>query len=280
MKIVVTGGQGQLALALKRRNKNHQLLAPDRKTLDISLPSEVEKFFQEEQPDVVINCGAWTNVDACETNPKKALAVNGEAVGTIAKISEIFETQLVQISTDYVFDGKKKTPYLETDKPNPLSVYGESKLLGEHLAGDRSLIVRTSWLMSANEGNTLQTILGLLSKPGELKFVDDQIGCPTFAEDLADQIFNLIEARINGIFHVTNADSVSWFEFAKEVARETGNDPTRIIPISTSELNPQRPAKRPSNSVLSNQALSQNGFLPLRSHTFSLIDTLKELGLR
>ena len=169
---------------------------------------------------------------------------------------------------------KKKDPYIETDEPNPISVYGQSKLLGEQLAGEKSLIVRTSWLFSRHSRNILETILDLLDSNENFYFVNDQIGCPTYSLDLATCLLNLIESSASGIFHVTNQDSVSWYEFAIRIAEVANLDSSKICPISTEELNPPRPAKRPMNSVLENRSLYNSGFSLLRSHEEALFEAL------
>ena len=274
VKILVTGGNGQLGLALHRQGGGRRLVGLPREVLDITNSAEVAEVFGREQPAVVINCAAWTDVDACQSDPEKAMEVNGSAVSILAHEASNVGARLVQISTDYVFDGTKKEPYAETDLPNPLSVYGKSKLLGESLAGPDALIVRTSWLMGPDAPNMLQTILGLLEGTGDLAFVDDQTGCPTFVDDLAAGLLRLVEARSTGIFHLTNADPASWFAFAQEVAQAGGYDPKRVHAIATSAFSPPRPAPRPVNSVLANQSFVDAGFSPLRSHRLALTETM------
>ena len=200
--------------------------------------------------------------------------MNAKSVEKLREVTEESGCQLVQISTDYVFDGEKKDPYIETDEPNPISVYGQSKLLGEQLAGEKSLIVRTSWLFSRHSRNILETILDLLDSNENFYFVNDQIGCPTYSLDLATCLLNLIESSASGIFHVTNQDSVSWYEFAIRIAEVANLDSSKICPISTEELNPPRPAKRPMNSVLENRSLYNSGFSLLRSHEEALFEAL------
>ena len=275
MKILVTGGSGQLALALQRQRGNHSLITFRKKDLDITDQEQLKNIFEREKPEVVINCAAWTDVDACESNQQKAFAVNGHAVGSLAESARQVGAQLVQISTDYVFDGQKGSSYLETDPTNPQSIYGKSKLLGEQLAGVGALIVRTAWLMGPDGNNMLQTILRLLRNPGDLYFVDDQVGCPTFTGDLAGALLALVEAKDEGIFHVTNAGPVSWFVFAQEVAEAAGHDPGRVLPISTTDLVPSRPAPRPANSVLDNLKLVNSGYPKLASHLDRLNVLLK-----
>jgi dTDP-4-dehydrorhamnose reductase len=163
------------------------------------------------------------------------------------------------ISTDYVFDGLKDSPYVEWDQPNPQSVYGLSKLAGESELDDGSTVVRTSWVCGFHGPNMVKTILRLADEHETLSFVDDQFGHPTFADDLAAMITKLVTERRSGVFHVTNAGAVSWFEFAQEVLLAAGQDPARVHPIATADLLPARPAPRPANSVLDNAALRLSG---------------------
>ena len=278
MKILVTGGGGQLGLALQRQGGAHDLVAFDRTSLDITDAVQVARVFARERPEAVINCAAWTDVDACEGDPEKAMRINGTAVGTLAREAKNVGAHLVQISTDYVFDGTKKGPYVETDLPNPLSVYGKSKLLGEQLAGHDGLVVRTAWVMGPDGNNMLKTILRLLKEHEVLHFVDDQIGCPTFTDDLAIGILALIAKKETGISHLTNSGSVSWFQFAQEVSIATENDPNRVLPVSTEQLEPSRPAPRPQNSVLGTCLTNQASAQPvLRPHHQPLADVINQL---
>jgi dTDP-4-dehydrorhamnose reductase len=278
VKILVTGSNGQLGLALQRQSGGHRLVGLPREDLDITNAAQVAEVFAREQPAVVINCAGWTDVDGCEGDHEKALSVNGSAVGTLAHEASNVSAQLVQISTDYVFDGTKKEPYTEIDRPNPLSIYGKSKLSGESLAGPSALIVRTSWLMGPDAPNMLQTVLGLLDGSGNLTFVDDQTGCPTFVDDLAAGLLHLVAAKSTGIFHLTNAGPVSWFQFAQEVAELVGVNPARVVPILTTDLSPIRPACRPTYSTLSNQKYNNEGFTPLSDHSEPLRELLNAKG--
>jgi len=276
MKVLVTGGHGQLGTALALQESKHEIILCNREELNIEDRSSITQAMAFYRPDTVINCAAWTNVDGCEQASDKAFNVNGHAVGLLRETIEEFGSQLVQISTDYVFDGEKNSSYEETDSPNPLNVYGHSKLLGEQLAGDTSLTIRTSWVFSSTGQNILQTILGLLATNQELRFVNDQIGCPTYSQDLAATILKLISSEATGLFHITNSDPVSWYELAIQIAKLTDKKPERIIPITTEELDPPRPALRPRNSALNNKALALNGYHSLRSHKEVLIDVLEQ----
>jgi dTDP-4-dehydrorhamnose reductase len=204
----------------------------------------------------VIHAAAFTAVDACETDPDRAFAINAIGTRNIAEGARRYGSHLVVVSTDYVFDGTARRPYVEWDLPNPQSAYGLSKLGGEREAGPDATIVRTSWVSGAHGRNFVKTVLDLASDPAKaLRFVDDQRGKPTFTADLAGAILSLADSKLPGIFHVTNDGEASWFDLARAVLAASGGDPSRVQPISTSELDPPRPARRPANSVLDNAAL-------------------------
>jgi dTDP-4-dehydrorhamnose reductase len=211
---------------------------------------------------VVINCAAYTDVDGCESNRDAAMRVNGEGVANLAAVTGSIGAKLVQISTDYVFDGGKGTPYLEDDKTGPLSVYGQSKQLGEiNAAGNQNhLIVRTQWLYGINGKNFVETMLRLADEKDELSVVDDQIGSPTWTIDLSRAIIALIKKDCRGIYHAANAGFCSWNQFARAIFEETGKQ-VKVRPMSTSELN--RPAVRPLYSTLDcNKLVNDTGFAP------------------
>jgi dTDP-4-dehydrorhamnose reductase len=229
------------------------------------------------RPDAVVHAAAWTAVDACEGDPDLAFRINALAVRHVAEASSRFDAHLCHVSTDYVFDGAKATPYVEWDAPNPQSVYGRSKLGGERELHPGSTLVRTSWVCGRHGSNMVKTILRLAAERDELAFVDDQRGCPTFAADLAAKMLELVVDRRPGLFHVTNQGAVSWFEFAREVLEAAGFEPSRVRPVSTAELTPPRPAPRPANSVLDNAALRLSGLAPLPHHRESLDRLVRRL---
>ncbi len=220
------------------------------------------------RPDVILNCAAYTDVDGCETAEELATRVNGEGPGNLAEAAKENGAVLVHVSTDYVFDGSKREPYTEEDSPNPQSAYGRSKLAGERAlleSGlERFLILRTSWLYGPGGKNFVETILRLASEREELRIVSDQVGCPTYTEDLAAGIFRLLDfpghaSRVTrhghyGLYHFSNEGSCCWHEFAEEIvenARKRDMDlkVERILPIATEDY--PLPAKRPPYSVLS-----------------------------
>jgi dTDP-4-dehydrorhamnose reductase len=260
MKLLITGANGQLGHELVRATiaAGHEVVATSHETLDITDKTAVDDVITSARPDVVIHAAAWTAVDACESDPAKALLVNGTATKYIADAAHAVGAHVVYISTDYVFDGSKSSPYDEGDATNPQSVYGSSKLAGERALGATDAIVRIAWVCGFYGGNMVKTILRLAEQP-QLKFVDDQIGNPTFADDAAEMIVRLAIEKRPGIWHVTNQGDVSWYEFAREVLIAGGFDADKVVPIKTHELQPPRPAKRPFNSVLNNGSLKRAG---------------------
>ena len=259
-KVLITGANGQLGHELVRATiaAGHEVVATSHETLDITDKTAVDAVMTETRPDVVIHAAAWTAVDACESDPEKALLVNGTATKFIADAARAVGAHVVYISTDYVFDGSKTSAYDESDATNPQSVYGSSKLAGERALGATDAIVRISWVCGFYGANMVKTILRLAEQP-QLKFVDDQIGNPTFADDAAAMIVRLAIEKRPGTWHVTNQGEVSWYEFAREVLIAGGFDADKVVPIKTHELQPPRPATRPFNSVLNNASLKNAG---------------------
>jgi dTDP-4-dehydrorhamnose reductase len=265
MRVFITGAGGQVGrelVALFEADDHHEVIATDHTALDITDRDAVLGAICGVQPDAVVHPAAWTAVDACESDPDRAYAVNALGVRHIADAARRVGAPVHLVSTDYVFDGTKPTPYVEWDTPCPRSIYGASKLGGEREVDPGSTIIRTSWVCGYHGGNMVKTILRLAGEHPTLSFVDDQRGHPTFADDLAAAIKRLVVERRPGVFHVTNQGAVSWYEFAREVLIAAGHDPDRVKPVATSDLDPPRPAPRPANSVLDNAALRLTG-LPL-----------------
>lgn len=264
MKVVITGAAGQLGTELVEvfRNAGHTVVGTTHGDLDIADSAAVEKFIVELEPDWIIHGAAWTAVDACEADPDRAFLVNGGGAASMVSAASKVGARVLYVSTDYVFDGEKTSPYVESDEPNPQSVYGASKLVGEAAMRAEDLIVRISWVCGFHGGNMVKTILRLADSNPTLSFVSDQVGHPTFADDAALGMLRLVEANVSGVVHLTNQGAVSWYEFAREVLRAAGSDPDRVQPIATADLQPPRPAKRPKNSVLANAVLQEQG-LPL-----------------
>jgi dTDP-4-dehydrorhamnose reductase len=230
--------------------------------IDITSPESVLKVIGDLKPEVVINCAAYTDVDGCESNVETAMAVNGEGVAYLAMACRDLGALLVQVSTDYVFDGGKGTPYAEDDAPCPLSVYGESKLAGEMNASfsPEHLIVRTQWLYGLHGKNFVETMLRLGAEKDELSVVDDQIGSPTWTVDLSRAIIALIDNGCRGTYHAANSEYCSWNGFATAIFEEAGLN-VSVKPMTTVELN--RPARRPLYSTLDCSKLTgDTGFRP------------------
>ena len=234
----------------------------DVEEIDITDLESVQRVLLTLKPRVVVNAAAYTDVDGCETQTELALQVNGEGVAHLAMISKEIGAKLVQVSTDYVFDGGKGSPYQEDDAPAPISIYGESKLAGEMNArfNPDHLIVRTQWLYGHGGKNFVETMLKLSGERSELSVVDDQIGSPTWTHDLALAIKALLDKGCSGTYHAANAGFVSWNGFAKEIFRLAGVE-VEVTPMSTAQLG--RPAPRPLYSTLDCGKLEQDtGFVP------------------
>jgi dTDP-4-dehydrorhamnose reductase len=277
VRVLLTGAGGQLGHELVTALDHHDLVATDHRALDITDRGQVEAAVTGARPEVVVNAAAWTAVDDCEGDPDRADRINGRAVGGLVEAVERVGGRLVQISTDYVFDGRLDRPYVETDRPNPRSAYGRSKLMGEQATRPTDTIIRTSWVCGRHGPNMVKTVLRLAGSHPVLRFVDDQVGHPTLAADLASMVTRLVDEERPGLFHVTNQGAVSWFAFAREVLAAAGLDPERVEPVSTADLDPPRPAPRPANSVLENAALAAAGIPLLPDHREPLAHLVAEL---
>jgi len=210
----------------------------------------VRRVMEAERPDAVINCAAWTDVDGAEAAEDEATEVNGVGAGIVAAEAAGVGAVVVHPSTDYVFDGTKRTPYVESDTPAPLSAYGRSKLAGERevqAQNDRHYIVRTSWLFGAGGNNFVETMLRMAGDLQQILVVRDQVGSPTYTGHLADALVRLLDGEAFGIHHIAGSDQCSWYEFAVEIFRQAGVD-VRVLSCTSDEF--PRPAARPANSVL------------------------------
>ena len=281
MKILVTGSQGQLGHALQELKQNHSQWIwkfTDLPELDITVPEQIQQFVYEFQPDWIINAAAYTNVNGAETHQELAYRVNAEGPHNLAKIAMKVDARLVHISTDYVFDGTKNEPYIETDQPNPLQVYGKSKLEGETLiqeTGVLGIIIRTSWLYGTHGNNFVKTILLLAEEKDEIQVVDDQIGSPTYVGDLAEAILELLSKHTLHhleMLHFSNEGGISWFEFA-ECIISSSKKQCLIKKISTNEMN--QTTKRPSNSKLNLKKINEKYNIRIKSWQSSLNECLK-----
>jgi len=273
VKLLITGASGQLGtdLVLSARNSGHEVIAASHNDLDITDKSLVGRVIGDAKVDAIIHAAAWTAVDACESDPQKAMAVNRDGTANIVAAARESGARVIYISTDYVFDGTKPTPYIEKDLPNPQSVYGASKLAGEQqLDISQDAVVRISWVCGEHGANMVKTILRLAATNPMLTFVDDQMGSPTFTSDAAPAIIKLTTSGGAGIWHLTNQGSTSWFGFARDVLTCAGLDANRVLRTSTDELKPARPAKRPANSVLDNARMRKANLTLLDDYHIAL----------
>jgi dTDP-4-dehydrorhamnose reductase len=259
MKVLVTGAGGQVGSEVVTAFADHSVVGATRDMLDVGDRHAVMAAVTGMQPDAIVHCGAWTAVDACESDPDRALRVNALGTRHVMEAARRVGAYVVYLSTDYVFDGTKADPYVEWDDPRPASVYGRSKLGGEREIDSGSAVVRTSWVCGRTGANMVKTILRLAGEHDTLTFVDDQRGHPTFADDLARMVRTIVVSRLPGTYHVTNQGAVTWYEFARAVLEAAGENPARVKPIATADLQPPRPAPRPANSVLDNAALRLQG---------------------
>ncbi len=282
-RVLLTGAGGQLGTDVVLAAPAHtdiELHPFDRASLDVTDDAQVNKIVESVHPDVILHAGAYTAVDDCESNESQATAVNAEGTKNLVAAVSQSGARVIYVSTDYVFDGTKADPYLEADMPNPASVYGRSKLAGEDSVlamGDAGLVVRTSWVCGAHGANMVKTILRLMGSHDTLTFVDDQVGKPTFTADLAQTLLTLATRGDSGVMHVTNEGVASWYEFCREVLIAAGEDPDRVKPCATHELQPPRPAPRPANSVLANTRFAELRLPLLRDYREPLNEVVAAL---
>jgi dTDP-4-dehydrorhamnose reductase len=254
------------------------VLAVGSDRVDLTRPETAKRAIAEFAPELVVNCAAYTRVDDCETEPELALAINGSGVGDLARAASAAGARLVQISTDYVFDGESDTAYDEAAAVNPRSVYGESKLEGERqtLLFPRNLVLRTSWLFGPGGDNFVATILRWLAKGGPpLRVVVDQHGCPTYTPFLAAAIWELAAVDAIGILHYRNREATTWHGFASAIARAVGSE-VEIEPITTEQM--PRPADRPAYSVLDVESVERLLGRPVESWQRGLESYLEQLA--
>ena len=279
MRILITGAAGMLGTDARRifSELGHHVFSTDVGAaaaggivpLDITDSHAVRALFAELQPDLVFHSAAYTNVDGCERDPDLAYKVNALGTWAVASAAEAVGAALVAISTDFVFDGTKTTPYTEFDAPNPLSVYAASKLAGENLARSscrRCYVVRTSWLYGVHGRNFPYTVINLAKTKPELPIVGDQFGTPTYTVDLVNAITEIVATGLYGVYHVSNKGEASWEEFARAILAKTSSAQVPIVPITSDDYATRfgSPTKRPAYSVLRHYALELMGRDTLR----------------
>ena len=259
MKVLITGSEGMLGSDLmKVLSLKYEVVGIDLKDVDITKKDEIIKVISDIHPDLVIHTAAYTDVDGCEREKGLAFLINAQGTENICLASRKLNIPLLYISTDYVFNGEKRSPYIESDIPDPLNIYGKSKLRGEEyvqsLVSDY-FIIRTAGLFGKNGKNFVNTVLRKAREENVLKVVADQVHSPTYTVDLSKEIKRLIKTENYGIYHITNNGECFWYEFAQEILHLSQIKDVKLIPISSDELN--RSAKRPKYSVLSNHHLSE-----------------------
>ena len=280
-RILVIGAKGMLGrdlMPILRSASGSEVIGWDRDEIDIREEKETVDKIERLGPDAVIHIAAYTNVDECESQVEQALAVNAEGTRHVALGALKCRAKVVYLSTDYVFDGKKNSPYLENDPSNPLNVYGLSKLKGEQYLQtlvEDALIVRTQWLYGKFGRNFVTSILRQAKEKEELQIVNDQVGSPTYTVDLSVILAALIERNAHGVFHVTNSGHCTWYDFGRAILEWSGVERVRVVPISSRVLN--RAAPRPSYSVLSCEKLKREIGVSLRSWPEATKDYLKSL---
>jgi dTDP-4-dehydrorhamnose reductase len=252
LKILVTGAGGMLGQDVVRaaRYVNHDVVALGHEDLDVCDGPAVERTVMAERPHVVVNCAAYTRVDDAQDDLETAMAINADGARHVAAAAAAIGASVIYPSTDYVFDGSKSTPYVESDEIRALSVYGQTKVAGEHetaAANPRHWIVRTSWLFGVGGRNFVEAMLALGREVGEVLVVRDQIGCPTYAGHLADALIQLLDDENFGVHHIAGAGQCSWYEFAEEIFKQAGVE-CRVLSCTTDEF--PRPAPRPAYSAL------------------------------
>jgi len=272
MKVLVTGADGQLGydVVKKLNEENIEHIGVDKEDFDLTNERETKDFILNYNPDVIVHCAAYTDVDQAELERELCYKVNVEGTKYVAEVAKKSNAKILYISTDYVFDGQGKEPFEVTDKPNPINYYGETKYQGEQEVQnllDKYFIVRTSWVFGEHGNNFVKTMLKLGKERDELSVVADQYGSPTYTGDLADLIVEMIKTVKYGIYHATNEGFCSWYEFAKEIFKAADMD-VKVKPVSSDEFKTR--AERPKNSKLSKRYLKKRGFALLNSFKESI----------
>ena len=279
MKVLVTGVKGQLGYDVVKdlEKRGHQPIGVDRDEMDLMDNDAIRTFIMELKPEAIIHCAAYTAVDKAEEEVETCYQINAESVKVISECAKELDVKLIYISTDYVFDGTKEGEYVETDTPNPINVYGASKLKGEQYVQtllEKYYIVRISWVFGVNGNNFIKTMRRLGSERDELNIINDQVGSPTYTADLAPLLVDMMETDKYGIYHATNEETCSWYEFANEIFKQSGIE-VKTNPITTDQY--PTAAKRPMNSQMSKAKLKENGFNLLSIWQNALTDYITKI---
>jgi|BarGraIncu00222A_1022003.scaffolds.fasta_scaffold12643_3 dTDP-4-dehydrorhamnose reductase len=282
MKILLLGHKGMLGTDLLTQMRlHHEIVGMDKEEIDITSADECAKAIGKTAPQIVINAAGYTNVDGCETAKEECFAVNAEALKNIAVACHRKNIRIIHFSTDYVFNGTGSAPYKEDDDCDPINTYGASKLAGERYLqtlAQNYIIIRTAWLYGVNGKNFVRTILEKAKTTPRLTVVDDQLGSPTYTKDLAAAVDLLIEKNAQGIFHVTNRGSCSWYQFAVKILQESGIENVEVSPIKSDQL--ARTAKRPAYSILSMQKFISTTGKAMQPWQLGLQDYLESVKAR
>jgi dTDP-4-dehydrorhamnose reductase len=282
MKILLLGHKGMLGSdLLTQMSLHHEVVGMDKEEIDITSADDCAKAIGKTAPQIVINAAGYTNVDGCETAKEECFAVNAEALKNIAVACHRKNIRIIHFSTDYVFNGTGSAPYKEDDDCDPINTYGASKLAGERYLqtlAQNYIIIRTAWLYGVNGKNFVRTILEKAKTTPRLTVVDDQLGSPTYTKDLAAAVDLLIEKNAQGIFHVTNRGSCSWYQFAVKILQESGIENVEVSPIKSDQL--ARTAKRPAYSILSMQKFISTTGKAMQPWQLGLQDYLESVKAR
>lgn len=283
MKILVTGKNGQLGSELydlQSQYPQYEMLFVDREQMDLSNPEQILEVLNTEKPEVIVSAGAYTAVDKAESDQELCNTVNHIAVQTIGEWAAAHQAKVIHISTDYVFDGNSETPLKETDTPDPINVYGQTKLQGEQAlqaSGANNVIIRTAWVYSVYGANFVKTMLRLMNEREEIGVVADQVGTPTYARDLAQAIMTIVEAPVfvQGVYHYSNEGKISWHEFATAIKEIKGFN-TTVNAISSDAF--PTPAKRPHFSLLDKSKIKEVYQVAVPHWKTSLEEMLLKMG--
>lgn len=263
-RLLLLGASGQVGTAFMGLLDGVIPVNRDQLDLGTTTPDEIESLVRSTDPSVLINCAAFTAVDRAEGEQELATRINGQSVGWLSEITSRYGIPLLTYSTDYVFDGEAKSPYLESDPTNPINAYGRSKLEGEQaalIANPKALVIRTSWVLSATHRNFVTAILGRVVRGQPTKVVDDQVGCPTVADDLAVGSWEALRRGASGLLHLTNRGSTTWYQLARHAVIVAGLDVSVLMPCSTEEYDTIAP--RPAYSVLGSEVVGPLDLSPL-----------------